>query len=84
MVLQAALATRSPAPVDGILAPAELAVLQLLSEGATPKHVAVERGCSLYTVRKHILRIARKLECNGYRQAVRVARERGYVRQTGR
>lgn len=61
------------------LAPSELEVLKLLAAGATPKSVALERGCSINTVRKHIAHIARKLECNGYRQAVRIARERGYV-----
>ena len=67
-------------PGSDLLAPAKLDVLASLGQGLTPKLVASERDCSVHTVRKHIARIVRKLQCKGYRQAVRVARERGISR----
>ncbi|HET6893874.1 MAG TPA: LuxR C-terminal-related transcriptional regulator, partial [Candidatus Baltobacteraceae bacterium] len=64
---------------DGILTPAELAVLHALSEGRGPKDIALETGRSVYTVQVHIKNIIKKLGCSGRNEALIIARRRGLV-----
>jgi ATP/maltotriose-dependent transcriptional regulator MalT len=61
------------------LTQSELEILRALAAGDTPKDVAIERHCSVFTVRRHIRGIVEKLACSGYREAVKAARERGLV-----
>jgi DNA-binding CsgD family transcriptional regulator/tetratricopeptide (TPR) repeat protein len=59
------------------LTQSELEILRALAAGDAPKTIALERGCSVFTVRRHIRGVVEKLGCSGYRQAVKIARERG-------
>jgi ATP/maltotriose-dependent transcriptional regulator MalT len=59
------------------LTQSELEILRALAAGDSPKTIALERGSSIFTVRRHIRGFVDKLGCRGYRQALKVARELG-------
>jgi DNA-binding CsgD family transcriptional regulator len=58
---------------------AEVAVLEALARGQSPKEIAAETGRSVHTVRTLAQRAAEKLGCSGRQQAIAVARSRGLI-----
>jgi ATP/maltotriose-dependent transcriptional regulator MalT len=64
---------------DGLLTPAEMAVLEALADGRGPKDIALETGRSVYTIQVHIKNIIKKLGCSGRNEALTVARRRGLL-----
>ncbi|MCZ7374348.1 response regulator transcription factor [Micromonospora sp. WMMC250] len=64
---------------DGPLTDRETEVLALTAEGAPVAEVAVSLGLTSGTVRNHLGRIARKVGARTRVEAVRVAREAGWI-----
>lgn len=64
---------------QGLLTPAEVAVLRALDNGSAPKEIALETGCSIHTVRGHLRRVITKFGCSGRDQALRIARARQLI-----
>jgi DNA-binding CsgD family transcriptional regulator len=61
------------------LSPAEVAILQMLSDGLSTKEIALRTSRSIFTVRAHIANAIAKLNCHGKLEAIAIARRRGIV-----
>ncbi len=66
-------------PEASVLTRAELAMLQGLAAGKSPKEIAVENGRSVYTVQTHIRNAIAKLGCSGRDEALVFARHCGLI-----
>lgn len=78
----ARLAQRPAAVTDGEpdLTSREVEVLSLIAEGMTDKEIAARLSLSLYTVKSHVRNILTKLHAANRRQAARLARKKGLLR----
>lgn len=63
----------------GALAPREIAVLRLVSRGATNEEIAAALHLSANTVKTYVTRALRKLGCNTRGEAATVAAKRGLI-----
>lgn len=75
----ASAAPDAPVPADHDLTERELQVLQLLTDGATPKEVATALVLSPKTVGNHVTNIYGKLDVHSRTQAITAAIKQGLV-----
>lgn len=68
---------------ESLLTESELAVLSALSQGHSPKEIAVFSGRSVHTVRTLAQRAIQKLGCSGRQQAIAAAQRRGLFNTVG-
>lgn len=81
MALQAIFESRvrEQHPKDACLTQSELAVLQSLAGGFSPKEIAADSGRSVLTVQTHIKNAIEKLGCRGRQEAIIAARNQGLM-----
>jgi LuxR family maltose regulon positive regulatory protein len=81
----AACEVREPAAAGGIvLRPSEIMVLRALSQGLTRAEIADREGLSLYGVKEIIKNLYRKLGAVNRADAVRIAMDRGFLKNSRR
>ena len=70
---------RSPGPSPVRLSVRELAVLQLIVDGATNKTIADELGISVHGVKHHVANLLKQLGCTNRTEVASTAMRRGLV-----
>jgi LuxR family maltose regulon positive regulatory protein len=79
--VEAQLAAPASDPLPGsVPTGAELRILRMLAEGASPRQVAEQLYVSNDTVKSHLRRLYRRVGATSREQAVAVARDRGLLR----
>lgn len=77
--VNATLESRKPQSSAQSLSSTQIAILQAMADGLTPKEIALRRGSSVNTVRKHIARSIAKLRCSGQVETIAQARRMGLL-----
>jgi len=67
------------APVDALLTPRELDVLNAMADGVSNKVIARRLGISFHTVKFHVAAVLEKLDADSRTEAVAAAARRGLV-----
>ncbi len=70
----------SPTAENPDLTPRQFEILQLIATGAPDKEIAAHLSLSLHTVKTHVRSILDKLHTTNRRQAARLAREQGLLK----
>jgi len=61
----------------------EIEVLELIADGTSNQQISDQFGVSLYTIKSHVRNLIRKLGAKNRRDAVRIARDMGVLRDHG-
>ena len=61
----------------------EIEVLELIADGTSNQQISDQFGVSLYTIKSHVRNLIRKLGAKNRRDAVRIARDMGLLRDRG-
>ncbi|MFD1827161.1 MULTISPECIES: response regulator transcription factor [Mumia] len=78
-VLDPSLAVTAWGLADDPLSPREKDVLRLLADGAEPPEIGTSLRLSTGTVRNHLTTVVAKLDARGRTDALRIAREAGWI-----